>query len=192
MKDKLEDFIRRNRAEMDGEEVPAGLWNKIASDLDEEPEGKGIIRLRSYIVWSAAALLLLSVATIFYQASLLREQHTQQGLASIEDTTDSTAEKSTYPSELQILEAAYQKEYSHTIGILENFPEEKQEILTELNELNREFESLKQELGQGYSNRDVLEALVENYRIKLELLEQTIEHIKRSNKISEDEEVDYL
>jgi len=57
----------------------------------------------------------------------------------------------------------------------------------ELNELKSVQRPKITELGSEHSSEDVLKAMVENYRIKLDLLEITLEHLKRSEKIIENE-----
>ncbi|NJO03618.1 MAG: hypothetical protein HC880_19780 [Bacteroidia bacterium] len=84
-KDSLEQFIRQNRKSMDQFDVPFGLWEKIADQLEEDEQADDakeakFIRIRYRTLWQVAAAVLLLLG-LFGVYSLSREQSSDQPIA---------------------------------------------------------------------------------------------------------------
>ena len=63
-----------------------------------------------------------------------------------------------------------------------NTPEIQKSINAELEELDNLFVQLKEDLGDQANNDEVIEAMIQNYRIKLEILNQMLQQIKTKNR----------
>ena len=57
------------------------------------------------------------------------------------------------------------------------YPELKDEIETDLNELEDMYKVLKDDLGENISNKSVIEAMIENNRYRLKLCDDVLEQI---------------
>ena len=57
-------------------------------------------------------------------------------------------------------------------------PELKSEIETDLNELQDMYDTLKLDLKENISNKTVIEAMIENNRIRLKLVDDVLDQIK--------------
>jgi septal ring factor EnvC (AmiA/AmiB activator) len=55
------------------------------------------------------------------------------------------------------------------------------EINNELVELDEDFRNLKEDLNDNADNEEVIAAMIQNYRLKLRILEETLEHLQQSN-----------
>ncbi|NNK79889.1 MAG: hypothetical protein HKO93_00200, partial [Flavobacteriales bacterium] len=64
-------------------------------------------------------------------------------------------------------------------------------LMEEMNFLNEEFESLKEEMGEGIDDTKVVEALIENYRLRLQLLEDLLEAVESNNTNGENEDIQF-
>lgn len=186
MSDKLEEFVNRNRAHFDSEDPSPLVWEGIKQKRAVKKKPR-IIGLNPWLLGIAASFLLLAVAVIALQSRTIKSLKTEISQVETETNTEWTM-----PDELKELDGLYTLQVSQTFDVLNEHPEEAQEMREELVELDQEFEALKEELGSGLSKQEVVEAMVENYRFKLELLERTLEHLKREEKIISDEENIYM
>ena len=173
MKDNLKDFIEANRDAFDSEPAPDKVWESLASEFDK-PSKSRVIPLADWRWLSAAALLVLSIGAVLYLVTQKKQVAPTGAVAEEKPAIE-------LPQQLQDLDAMYKVHRVSTLKALEKFPEERQDIQEELSELDIEFEQLRSDLGEGFSNEAVLEAMIENYRVKLEVLESTLEHVKRHN-----------
>lgn len=60
-----------------------------------------------------------------------------------------------------------------------------QHIMLELEKLELEYLDLKEELAINNNNEQVINAMIENYRMRLNLLEKLLQQLKKSNKIKQ-------
>ncbi|MBI1185717.1 hypothetical protein GC194_15730 [bacterium] len=181
MSDNLEKFVKQNRAAFDSELPSARVWQQIEKNTLPDKKIRKLININRKFVWAAAVVALLAVATIIYQATEISSLKSNQVAVEMPETNQ-------LPPELVDLDKIYVAQVSHTFKQLNDFPEEAGELREELLELDVEFDELQQELGAEVGREEVLRAMIENYRIKLDLLEGTLEHFKRSEKIIEDED----
>ncbi len=62
-----------------------------------------------------------------------------------------------------------------------------EEINFDMVELDEIFEELKDDLKDDSDNEEVIEAMVQNYRIKLQVLEEILTQLKKSKEQEENE-----
>jgi hypothetical protein len=62
-----------------------------------------------------------------------------------------------------------------------NQPEVMQDIDTELNDLDKVFQELKEDLNDNAANEEILEAMIQNYRLKLQILEDMLYMIRQND-----------
>jgi hypothetical protein len=67
---------------------------------------------------------------------------------------------------------------------LNAYPELKKDMSRELNELDSVYQSLKNDLKDNISNAEIVEAMIQNYRLKLNLLEQIHAELQAQNGIN--------
>ncbi len=187
MSDNLEKFIRQNRDAFDSEIPSALAWKAIEKGIKKPKKQSNIIRINRRFMWAAAAMLIFACSVILYQGGVIKDLKTEGAVAINNQNNES--DQWQMPQELTDMNNLYVQQVGFTMDLLKDFPAEQAELKDELNELDQEFEDLKTELGADIASEDVLRAMIENYRIKLELLEITLEYFKRSEKIVEDENI---
>jgi len=74
--------------------------------------------------------------------------------------------------------------YSEATPFLTNNPEIKKELNTDLAHLDSICIDIKKDLKDNISNQDVIEALVQNYRIKIRILEDML-NVLRENELNQ-------
>lgn len=162
--DRLEDFIRGHRDEFDNLEPSAQVWE----DIRLKATNKKTIRLYRYLPRIAAVLVL---GLIFTGILLI------YGKLSVDNSQASDPEL----QELLETEKYYAQQVNHRLEEIRKcyttFPEIKSEVETDLNELELMYMSLKEDLKENISNKPVIEAMIENNRYRLKLVDSVLEQI---------------
>ena len=162
MKDKLEQFITENRESFDNFEPNPELWKKI-----EKTVGKKTIRLKT-VLWRAAAVILI------FGASLMFHRY-------IDVIHDSRTAEIEIP-EIQEAEIYYSSLVSSKLDeirpMLSEHPGLDEEMTADLKELDSIYFELKKDLKDNVANQDVIEAMIQNYRLRLTILEDILKELK--------------
>jgi hypothetical protein len=172
MEDRFEKFIRENREEFDFREVDPLLWKKIESG----------IRPRLVISWrtivSRAAMVLIIFAASYLVHDLI--DHHGRILAG-KRSTIKPAKEIMIP-ELQEAELYYSGLVSEKLEevkpILASCPGVEEELNTDMSELDSLYSALKADLKDNVANQEVIEAIIENYRLRIAILEELLAELK--------------
>ena len=180
MKDRLEQFISDNRDQFDLLEPDEKLWSGIDSRA---------IQKRSFrigwkgVVWRAAAVLI-----IFGMSFMLQEYlHQRQSIL-----TDKKGDKILQEiPELQEAEIYYTSLLDEKIRQIEplisEYPELGETIQEDLSELDSIYKELQMDLRDNIANNEVVEAMIQNYILKIQILEDLLESLDETAKNNEDE-----
>jgi hypothetical protein len=168
-KDRLESFVNENRHEFDPLEPSDNLWEAISNRLNEQP-GKRIRKLTGLKIAAMVAVVAISSA-ILYKVLL---PESQQAVSAVQVDPE--------VQELMEAEAFYAQEVSGKMAEIQKCykvnPELKSEIEGDLNELETMYRSLKNDLKDNISNKEVIEAMIENNRNRVKLVDEVLEQIK--------------
>jgi hypothetical protein len=173
--DKLEQFILDNRNEFDDLAPSKGSWDKIAANL--KPLRK--------INWTARLVRVAAAIVIFVSSYIFIDYNFNKGSDNRDLAGFSDAEL--YENIPVLVEArAY---YSSQISMMENEVYRiagddspiREEINLEFEELDQVFEELKSDLKDNAANEEVIEAMIQNYRIKLQILEEILNQLKNAD-----------
>jgi hypothetical protein len=183
-RDHLEKYILEHRAQFDDQEPDPALWGKIG-----KPEGR-VVRLNwRKIAWQAAAAVALFVASYFFHDYMAG---TQTGSDPAFLAAEPGEEGSPIVRELIEAEAYYTSQINlrkdEVFSLTAAYPEVQQEISLELGEMDKVFEELKEDLRDNAANEEVIEAMIQNYRLKLDILEEMLYRLKQARQPQKDEE----
>lgn len=166
--DRLESFVNENRHEFDRMEPSDKMWEAISSQLNKQPKQQ-IRKLN----WMKVAVIIAAVAlvpAVLYQVNWSGQKQTAK--AALVDPE---------VRELMEAEAFYAQEVSGKLKEIQKcyqvYPELKSEIEGDLNELESMYLSLKNDLKENVSNKEVIEAMIENNRYRMKLVEDVLEQI---------------
>jgi hypothetical protein len=163
MKDRLEEYVRSHREEFDVFEPGESLWEGIEKKIES---GKKI-HLGFYLIRAAgiAAIFLISLTIhrFFFRTS-------DQALEIPE-----LVEAEIYYSGL------IDNKLEEVRPLLSEYPEIESEIDTDLSELDSVYKSLKEDLKDNVSNQEVVEAMLDNYRMRIEILEEMLQYLESKN-----------
>jgi septal ring factor EnvC (AmiA/AmiB activator) len=172
MEDSLKKWTDQHRDEFEAFKAPDALWSKISADLQARPQAKVVaMRPRAHLrplVRVAAAVALLLVASALWL-----------GYGAGPDPSDDLL-LSQYPA-LQQAEQQYGGLIAAKLQQVRQHHDQHliRELLTDIEELETEFQGLKNDLRDGADNQQVINAMIENYRLRIMLLERFIDEIDK-------------
>ncbi len=163
--DRLEEFVKANRDDFDFREPSPELWKKIS----EKSKPQKVVPFRRYMIRIAAVLVVALVSSVLLW---------QSGIMSSERMA-----KNTDPEILELMEA--EAFYSHQVDrklkeirkCYYTYPELKDDVENDLDELEDMYKVLKSDLKENISNKSVIEAMIENNRFRLKLCDDVLEQI---------------
>jgi len=180
--DNFEKHIRENAAEFDEHKADKEkMWAKIAVELkaDDKKETKIVLLWKSPLMKIAASIVLIVGIAAFIGLSVFGSG------ASIETQYAS--------KELLDIDMHYKGLVSYQVQLVKDNPnlseEDKSEFLSFMDELDTEYEQLRLEMQKNLDNELVLEAIVSNYKQRIELIEKLLKQINDSK--IEDEDYGY-
>ena len=184
MKDNLEKFIAENRDQFDVFDPDEKLWKGVQSRIQKQKRTR--ISTRG-ILWRAAAVVVIFMLSFAVQEFLIREDIWVS-------KRDRTIKTDAIP-ELKEAEIYYTTMVNDKLNeiqpMIEEFPELGDELRSDLLELDSIYEGLKADLVDNIANDEVVEAMIQNYRLKLKILEDIQSFLKETSKTQENEENEY-
>lgn len=176
--DKLEEHIRRNREDLDRYSPPTGIWRRIRKELKKK---KSMMRL--WISTAAMIVVVLGIAIALFRP-VYRWSNTNSEKHNDEEHTQ-------LDPQLKETEIYYNNLvnslYKEATPLLTKNPEIKKELNSDLSHLDSICVDLKKDLKDNVSNQDVIEALIQNYRIKINILEDMLTVLKANENNPEKE-----
>lgn len=174
--DKLEKYVLDQRERFDDLEPDPGIWDRI------ETRKPKVIRIDwKGISWKAAAVAAIFIASYFFHDYMASRKEGMQGFMA----ENSGEAGSPILQELIEAEAYYTSminlKKEEVFRLTSNSPDIQKEIDTEMVELDKVFEELKDDLKDNADNEEVIEAMIQNYRIKLDILEEMLYRLKQSH-----------
>jgi hypothetical protein len=164
--DRLEEFIKGSREEFDFREPSPEVWEKIVASNKKTK----VVSLKNYLVRIAAVITIAIVASAaLFQTNIL--------------TSGTISAKNIDPELKELMEA--EAFYAHKVDsrlkeirkCYYTFPELKEEVETDLNELESMYQVLKTDLKENIASKVVIEAMIENNRYRLKLVDDVLEQI---------------
>jgi hypothetical protein len=174
--DKLEEHIRKNREDLDRYSPPKGIWRKIRRELGNDKP-----LLRQWISIAAMIVVILGSAIVLFRpeyrwSDRSTQRNNEDNLTQI---TPQLKETEVYYNNL------VNSLYREAAPLLTNNPDIKKELNTDMSHLDSICTDLKKDLKDNISNQDVVEALIRNYRIKIQILEDMLTVLKQNDTIPE-------
>lgn len=183
MKDKLEQFIDDNRESFDylSDADSGRMWERIEKQRKSGTQRKIVLRYFSRI---AAAVLIFGLSYAFHE---FMDNGRNKDLA--DDEMNSLYEQL---PELAEAENYYTNLISGKMEEIKPFlasnPGIGEGIKVDLTELDSIYISLKNDLKDNVANEQIIEAMIQNYRLKLQILEELQSVLKQENKQENEKE----
>jgi len=176
MKDRIEQFIEDNRDAFDSFNPPVAekTFKKISLRRKRH-------KIRTVFLWSfsrAAAVLLIFGISYAFHEYIDRNREIKMAEQKINNIYEQLPE-------LKEAENYYSNLVSEKLEEIEPFlvsnPGISEAVTSDLTELDSVYVSLKNDLKDNVANDQVIEAMIQNYRLKLRILEELLAEIKQEN-----------
>ncbi len=163
--DNFEEYIRTNRDDLDRYEPSPSVWKKISRKTDRN-------RRISMIRYSSAAAILIiaGLAAFFY----LRNERKNNGTSVSMQNQQELRETEVFYNSM------FNNMYNEAKTILTSQPVVDKELKEGVAQIDSICADLRKDLKDNVSNREVIEALIRNYRIKIQLLDDMLKVVKQN------------
>lgn len=162
--DNLKNWADKNRTTIDDKQPPASeMWEKISGKLDKQSIRKtprGIFLLR----YAAAVAVLFVAGYAFFNQNKAPEG----GYALHEISPELAETEFFYASQLE----------EKMLAIQNSGHEFSTDVFSDIAQLDSIYNDLMKDLNDDADNAEVVEAMIENYRIRLRLLEDILQRIE--------------
>lgn len=164
--DRLEEFVKAKRDEFDFREPSPQVWEKISAETKKHKT----VSMRNYFIRVAAIVVVVVISSaLLWQSGIIQSNR--------------LAKNTSNPELMELIEA--EAFYAHQVDkklqeiqkCYKTFPELKEEIETDLMELENMYKILKTDLNENISNKSVIEAMIENNRFRVKLCDDVLEQI---------------
>ena len=173
-RDKLEKFVFDNKDEFDEFAPAPNLFNGV------ETRKPRIIRMNwNSVMWKAAVVVGIFIGSYFFHDWMDSTTENTQVAATEQFDQSSEIVKMLIEAEAYYtsqIDSKKEEFYLLTSGQ----PNIKDEIDLELVELDAVYAQLQKDLKDNADNEEVIEAMVQNYRIKLDILESVLVQLQRA------------
>lgn len=171
MKDNWKKFKEDHHEEFNNESSKDNFFEKIAPEIKQSTEPR-MIRLSTVFRVAAAVVVLIGVSLYFV---FNREvEHSESNIASKnEKISDERLVLAKINPELAETESYYVTQIDQLMEEVEN-NNLTPEVKIILEQLDDEFNLLKKEMGEQVNSEQIIAALIENYRLKIKLLEKLL------------------
>ncbi|MFD2572429.1 hypothetical protein ACFSUS_17450 [Spirosoma soli] len=189
-KDNLERFVRDNREDFDDKEPPGNLWQRIEAGLDkQQPDQNGLDKASPFkqvyknpsqrsrqigwpaLDWRVAA----SIAVLLLAGGFLYTNY-QYGVTRQPEVV---AASPSYAKEVVQYTRLIDDKRAELKQMTEDNPELYQEFATDLNRLERSYQSLKADLPKNPNQEMLIQAMIQNLQIQINLLNEQLRVIQR-------------
>ncbi len=156
MQDNFKDYIDSNIEDFDHAYNVDKGWNDF--------QRKNSPKKKVFRIWAVAA----SIAMLL-------------GVFGVNYILENTSPKEL--SEWEEVELFYQNQIDNMTIMVTNYTSD-ESILLDLEEMDKAFSEIKKDLQDDAANEEVIEAMMNHYRLKLEILQRMLDEIKENNETS--------
>jgi len=169
--DNLEEYIRKHREEMDRYKPSSAAWRKTRRGLKT-----GTNPVSRWI--SIAAMVTVIIGTT---AVLIRPGYKLTLKSAGERKYQAMMKSSSQLKETEIYYTSLTNSlYREATPLLVKNPEIEKELSDDMSHIDSICTEIKKDLKDNVANQDVVEALIQNYRLKISILEDMLKVLKEN------------
>lgn len=185
--EQLERFIIDNKEAFGPTKPASNIWDKIEK---RQPKKK-----TSSINWKLTLSRAAAVVAIFITSYYFHAYQSEQQAGGQDVTMSVFGENEQIYNELMEAESYYVSQIGdkkkELFSLTEDSPSLQKDINNDLTELDAILLELKADLKDNAANQEVIEAMMQNYILKLEILEDMLNQIKPTNEQDNKDEITY-
>jgi hypothetical protein len=169
MKDSFEKFVHENRSRFDNLEPDIAVWNKLKDRLPKSKSFSWSLFLRR------AAIVIVIFTASYFANELIHRFNNDSSVLVNKNAIPGLSEAEAYYAGLVI------QKMNELKPVIENCPSLQEELNYDLSELDSVYVELKRDLKDNMANQEVIEAIIENYRFKISILEDILSELTPLN-----------
>ncbi len=177
--DNLKKYIKQHRDEFDSEEPRKKVWDKIENSISKKEVST--ISIGGWL-WRAAAVFLLLTTSV-----LLIDRAQQPEAIIVADEGDGS-----FMEEFDNAERFYLNQIDEMQSKLSDYAQDElisQQFMVDLNNLDSLYNTLKSDFRDSGSNERIADALIQNLRIRMEIINQQLMILERIKQQRNDENI---
>lgn len=176
MKKQLKTFIQKNRADFDEANPPEGIWENIAAALDAQQQPQPVPRKfrTAPLLRVAAAILLISIAGLAVYNYGKKQAYNDYSRINPE-----------LAAEQQVYAQLVTQKRDSIAHFAASNPALYGEFTQVLEQMETNYNALKQDLAKSPNKELTLEAMIRNLQVQIEVLSQQMEimnYVKKETK----------
>jgi hypothetical protein len=181
-RDKLERFMIDNRDEFDEFEPNPELFQGV----QVRKPAISMTKKWNSAIWKVAAAIAIFIASYFFHDFM---NVSDPGSMTQVNETEQASEVFKMLMEAEMYYTSQINSKKEEFNYLSSGnPDINREINYELVELDSVYADLKRDLKDNAANEEIIEAMIQNYRIKLEILEDVLQQMNAANNLPRKEE----
>jgi hypothetical protein len=165
--DNLEEYIRKHREEMDRHKPSSGIWRRIRKEIKSGRNSR-------WISIAAMVAVILGTTVVFLRPGF---KPSQKAGGEIKNQAVMNGNSPLRETEIYYNNLANTL-YREATPMLTKNPEIEKELSSDISQIDSICSEIKKDLKDNVANQDVVEALIQNYRIKIRLLEDMLQVLK--------------
>jgi hypothetical protein len=169
--DKFEEYIKKIRDELDIYSPSPNLWKKIEKELKKEKSLK-----RQWFSIAAMIIVILGTAIVLLKPTLNLNHNRSEVSNASELNSAGPPLKETEIYYNNLVNSLYRE----AAPLLTTNPEIEKELTADMSKLDSICSEIKKDLKDNIANQEVVEALIQNYRIKIRLLEDILKSLEEN------------
>ena len=183
--DSLEKFINDNRDSFEDLEISSKSWENISANLGQNVDQEKSPGLLWVFRRVAAAVIIVFAMYGAYNVviKVAQKEMATKGNKHIDPAIKEYTETEFY----------YASQVENKVAELERIAKEHPEVITEVKEefelLDNDMKTMKSDLNEGIASKEIIEAMVQNYRLKLKILKNILDQLNENtneNKSNDD------
>ena len=181
--DNFERFIQENKQGFGPEGGAPDVWDKVTK---RTPEARTIPFNWGKLAYRAASVTAIFIASYYFHAYTANTGGTDEGLLTEENLNSPLFKELLEADVYYTAQIKYKKE--ELFSLASDSPGLQKDVVNELADLDKVLLELKDDLSDEADNQEVVEAMMQNYMLKLEILEDMLEQIKMKKDKNTDDE----
>lgn len=175
----MKEFIQGNKSEFETDKPSSDLWNKIDQELSDNTNERVVKMVPVKRMWKMVISSAAAVAIAFLTFNTLNPGGSSLASEDIQ--------KSGF-SDVNQLESYYSSQVNDRMERLKIYNID-EDLLEEIAVLKEEFENLKSEAGKGLNQEEILDSMIDNYRLRVRLLEEIMREVQHKSEVKENKHV---
>ncbi len=171
MKDRLEEFVKSHSSEFDLHEPNPELWKGIEKSIAPKRRRNWVY----YLSRAAAIVFLIGATLVAQRVWMTRGVGIKKKIVEVEINIPELKEAEMYYT--GIINAKLEE----VKPMLSEYPTLEDELETDLSELDSIYKGLKNDLKDDIANQEVIEAMIQNYRLRISILEDMLHFLESQN-----------